>query len=40
MLTTHNLALGYGADRVLTLEDGRVVRSETGRRGNTAAEDR
>jgi len=37
VLTTHNLALGYGADRVLTLEDGRVVREEPGRRGRAAA---
>lgn len=30
IITTHNLALGYRADRVLTLEDGKVVREEQG----------
>ncbi len=28
IVTTHNLALGYEADRVITLEDGRVVKVE------------
>jgi putative ABC transport system ATP-binding protein len=37
VLTTHNLALGYGADRVLTLEDGHIVRRELGRQGRAAA---
>ncbi|HNV72650.1 MAG TPA: ATP-binding cassette domain-containing protein, partial [Candidatus Ozemobacteraceae bacterium] len=31
IITTHNLALGYLADRVITLEDGRILREETGR---------
>ncbi len=30
ILTTHNLALGHQADRVITLEDGRIVREEAG----------
>jgi putative ABC transport system ATP-binding protein len=28
LLTTHNQAFGYEADRVITLEDGRIVREE------------
>lgn len=32
IVTTHNLALGYLADRVVTLEDGRVMKEEVGRR--------
>lgn len=28
IVTTHNLALGYEADRVITLEDGKVVKEE------------
>ena len=28
IITTHNLALGYEADRVITLEDGRIVKEE------------
>ncbi len=28
IITTHNLALGYEADRVVTLEDGRIVKEE------------
>jgi len=28
IVTTHNLALGYEADRVITLEDGRIVKEE------------
>ena len=31
LITTHNLALGYEADRVITLEDGRILREEPGR---------
>ncbi len=31
IVTTHNLALGYLADRVLTLRDGKVVAEEPGR---------
>lgn len=31
IITTHNLALAYQADRIVTLEDGRIVREETGR---------
>jgi len=31
IITTHNLALGYEADRVITLEDGRILRDEPGR---------
>jgi ABC-type lipoprotein export system ATPase subunit len=31
IITTHNLALGYEADRVITLEDGRILREEAGR---------
>lgn len=30
LLTTHNLALTAEADRVITIEDGRIVRQETG----------
>lgn len=30
ILTTHNLVLGHQADRVITLEDGRIVREELG----------
>jgi len=37
VVTTHNLRLGYLADRVLTLEDGRIVREEQGRPGPAAA---
>ena len=28
LLTTHNTAFGYEADRVITLEDGRIVKEE------------
>ncbi|MBI3553372.1 MAG: ABC transporter ATP-binding protein [Elusimicrobia bacterium] len=28
IITTHNVALGYEADRVVTLEDGRIVKEE------------
>jgi len=31
IITTHNLALGHEADRVITLEDGRILREEPGR---------
>ena len=30
VLTTHNLVLGYQADRVITLEDGKIIREEAG----------
>ena len=30
IITTHNMALAYQADRVITLEDGRIVREEKG----------
>ena len=32
LVTTHNLALGYLADRILTLKDGKLVREERGPR--------
>jgi putative ABC transport system ATP-binding protein len=32
LITTHNLALGYLSDRIITLSDGRVVKEETGPR--------
>jgi putative ABC transport system ATP-binding protein len=32
LITTHNLALGYLADRIITLSDGRVVKEEAGPR--------
>ena len=28
VITTHNMALGYAADRVVTLEDGRILKEE------------
>jgi ABC-type lipoprotein export system ATPase subunit len=31
LITTHNLALGYEADRVITLEDGKILKEEPGR---------
>jgi len=31
VVTTHNLALGYRSDRVLILQDGRIVKQEPGR---------
>lgn len=31
IITTHNLTFGYQSDRVITLEDGKVVREERGR---------
>jgi ABC-type lipoprotein export system ATPase subunit len=31
IITTHNLALGYESDRVITLEDGKILREEQGR---------
>ena len=31
VVTTHNLALGYLADRVLILQDGRILKEEPGR---------
>lgn len=30
IITTHNLSFGYEADRVITLEDGKIVREERG----------
>ncbi len=30
LITTHNLALGYEADRIITLEDGRISKQEVG----------
>lgn len=33
IITTHNLALGYQADRVITLEDGKILREEQGASG-------
>ena len=30
IITTHNLALGYQADRVITLEDGKILKEERG----------
>ena len=30
IITTHNTAFGYEADRVITLEDGRIVKEEKG----------
>ncbi len=32
IITTHNLALGYEADRVITLEDGKIVKEERPRK--------
>lgn len=31
IITTHNLALAYQADRIITIEDGRIVKEELGR---------
>jgi putative ABC transport system ATP-binding protein len=31
IITTHNLALGYESDRVITLEDGKILREEPGK---------
>jgi putative ABC transport system ATP-binding protein len=33
LLTTHNTAFGYEADRVITLEDGRIVKEERPEKG-------
>ena len=33
LITTHNTAFGYEADRVITLEDGRIVKEETPQAG-------
>jgi ABC-type lipoprotein export system ATPase subunit len=30
IITTHNTTLGYKADRIITLEDGRTVKEEKG----------
>ncbi len=32
IITTHNLALAYQADRIITIEDGRIVKEERGER--------
>ena len=32
IITTHNLAFGYQSDRVITLEDGKIVSEELGRK--------
>ena len=37
IITTHNLAFGYESDRVITLEDGKVVREEKGHEKQLAA---
>jgi lipoprotein-releasing system ATP-binding protein len=37
VITTHNLTLGYESDRVITLEDGRILREEAGRPAGAAA---
>lgn len=37
IVTTHNLALGYLSDRVITLEDGKVMKEETGHPHEMAA---
>jgi len=37
LITTHNLLLGYESDRVITLEDGRILTEEVGRAGVSAA---
>ncbi|HTS64896.1 MAG TPA: ABC transporter ATP-binding protein [Candidatus Acidoferrales bacterium] len=34
LLTTHNAAFGYRADRAITLSDGRIVTEEPGQAGN------
>ena len=33
LLTTHNPAFGYEADRVITIEDGKIVKEEVGNQG-------
>lgn len=39
LLTTHNTAFGYEADRVITLEDGRIVREEYPKHATPAAKE-
>ena len=39
VVTSHNLALGYRADRIITLADGRIVREEKGPKKLKAATD-
>ncbi len=36
LLTTHNSAFGYEADRVITLQDGKIVKEEIRRNGGAA----
>jgi putative ABC transport system ATP-binding protein len=38
IITTHNLALAYQADRIITLEDGRIVKEEKGPGGHQGTE--
>ena len=40
MLTTHNVTFGYEADRVITLEDGRIVKEENPREKKAADSER
>jgi ABC-type multidrug transport system ATPase subunit len=28
LITTHNMAFGYKADRIITLEDGKIIKEE------------
>jgi ABC-type lipoprotein export system ATPase subunit len=37
LLTTHNAAFGYQADRIITIEDGRIVKEEVRGTEATAA---
>jgi putative ABC transport system ATP-binding protein len=37
LITTHNTVFGYEADRVITLEDGRIVKEEDLRKGTSLA---
>jgi len=34
VITTHNLALAYQADRIITLEDGKILKEEIGKLGS------
>ena len=38
IVTTHNLHFGYLADRIITLEDGKIVREESGRSREAVAQ--